>query len=312
MRHPAVSIVIPSYLGERWANLQACLNCALSQTFEDVEVIVAVDHNEALARRVALEFPNVKIASNAGLRGASATRNAGAAAARGDVLAFLDDDCVAEPTWLKHLCTHLARPDVLGVGGRTLVRWPARKPRWFPDEFAWVVGGSYRGLPTEPASVRGVWSGNMVVERGRFVDAGGFHAGFGKVGSRSRPEDTEFSIRLSRLHPDRAWFYEPKARVEHVVPVHRTTPTFFLARCWAEGSGKAALREGFGREATSAEGAYIRVVLPAGIGREVANFARSGDVGGLVRALAIIGGLSSAAGGMVVGRVVGRLGPEVG
>ncbi len=67
----------------------------------------------------------------------------------GDVVAFLDDDAVADERWLEELIRPLDDPLVIGTGGgAALPRWEAGEPpRFIPPEFYWVVGCSYLGEP---------------------------------------------------------------------------------------------------------------------------------------------------------------------
>src|SRR5439155_542168 len=66
---------------------------------------------------------------------------------RGDVIAFLDDDAVAEPDWLETMLRAYGDGSVMAVGGRIEPLWAAGRPGWFPPEFDWVVGCTYVGLP---------------------------------------------------------------------------------------------------------------------------------------------------------------------
>ena len=231
--------------------------------------------------------------------GASGARNTGVAASHSEVVAFLDDDAVAAPSWLKALLGHFSSPDVVGVGGRLDPLWDDARPRWFPPEFDWAVGASYRGMPQDAGPVRNVWSNNMAIRRPAFDAIGGFRDGFGKVGERSRPEDTDLCLRAALAGG--AWIYEPTGIAGHRVGRQRATVGYFLRRCFNEGWGKAALAalNGMG-QSMSAEREYTRHVLPSAMARGIREAVR-GDVWGASRTLAIASGLLFAAAGFVTG-----------
>jgi hypothetical protein len=300
---PTVSVVIAAFTMDRWAFLEAAVASVRAQTVPVLETVVVIDHHPGLLARARREFADVTVIPNAGGRGASGSRNTGVAASSGEVVAFLDDDAVASATWLEPLLRHFTRPDVVGVGGRLDPLWAGRRPRWFPPEFGWVVGASYRGMPEKAEPVRNVWSGNMTVRRQVFDAIGGFRADFGKVGGRSRPEDTDFCLRAAA---DRGtWIYEPAGLARHRVPAQRATLSFFLRRCFQEGHGKAALAALNGiRESTSAERLYARYLLPAAIARGLRDAMR-GDASGGLRSAAIGAGFFSAAAGFLAGRAAG-------
>ncbi len=287
---PAASIVIACHTEERYDQLLAAIDSAARQLPAPREIIVAVDHNDRLCERLA-GVPGVMVVDHRGEPGASGARNAGAAVARHPILVFLDDDTIAHPGWLAALLAPFADPAVIGTGGMTLPAWQAGEPAWFPDEFGWVVGASHAGLPTEPAPVRNVWSENMAVRRAAFAAVDGFRLGFGKVGSTSRPEDTDFCIRVGASAPDGHWMYVPAAVVEHHVPAARSTFAFFLRRCFAEGAGKVELSAHLGDERDLGdERSYLTRTLPLALVRYVAR-------GRLLRAAAIIAGVALAAAG---------------
>jgi hypothetical protein len=112
-----VSAVVCAYTEERWDDLQAALTSLRTQTTPPGEVVVVVDHNDALLDRVRHAAPDVVAVANAERQGLSGARNTGVAAARGALLAFLDDDAVAEPDWLEHLVAAYRDPAVIAVGG---------------------------------------------------------------------------------------------------------------------------------------------------------------------------------------------------
>jgi cellulose synthase/poly-beta-1,6-N-acetylglucosamine synthase-like glycosyltransferase len=300
-----VSVVIAAYAQDRWDYLREAVASVLAQSRPALEVVVVIDHNPALLARARRELPGVTVIPNTGTRGASGARNSGVAACRSDVLAFLDDDARASAGWLEALVGHFADPGVVGVGGRVSPLWVSSRPRWFPPEFDWTIGASYHGMPATASSVRNVWSNNMAIRRTAFDAAGGFRADFGKVGSRSRPEDTDLCLRAAAVTNQGTWVYEPAGLAGHWVPEERATVRYFLRRCFHEGRGKAGLAalDGAG-ESTSTERHYARHVLPRGVARGLREAAR-GDGSGALRSAAITAGLGVTAAGFAAGMLVG-------
>ena len=302
---PRVSVIVAAFSMERWDCLRAAVASVLAQTAQVPETIVVIDHNPELLDRARRELRGVTVVPNTSGRGVSGARNSGVAACHGEVLGFLDDDAVASPTWLDILLPRLADRHVVGAGTRVVPLWEGSRPRWLPPEFDWTVGGSYRGMPEQATAVRNVWTCGMLIPRQAFDAAGGFREAFGKVGGRSRPEDTDLCLRAAAARPGSTWLYEPAAVVSHRVPAARATVRFFLRRCLLEGLGKAALASWNGaRESTSAERQYMRRVLPRGMTRGLRDAVR-GDACGALRTVAIAAGLPVAAAGFLAGRLSG-------
>ena len=91
-----------------------------------------IDHNDRLLDRARKEFSDVRVEPNARSRGASGARNTAGALARGDIVAFLDDDARATDTWLEELIEPFEDPQIAGVGGKALPLWPERRPLGVP------------------------------------------------------------------------------------------------------------------------------------------------------------------------------------
>src|SRR5262245_44372941 len=159
-RVTAASVAICAYSMNRWSDLTAAVDSVVRQLRVGDECLVVIDHNDELLAKAASAFRSdgvVRVRPNAGTRGLSGARNTAVRASRGDVIAFLDDDAVANPGWLAGVMNALTEANVLGVGTASVPAWPSgRRPAWFPPEFDWVVGCSYRGLPTRPSHVRNV------------------------------------------------------------------------------------------------------------------------------------------------------------
>src|SRR3954451_11811986 len=140
-----VSVVICAYSDERWDDLVAAIESVRRQTVPALEMIVVIDRNPGLLDRVKATMPDVIAMPNEDEGGAGGARNTGVAAAKGEIIAFLDDDAEADPDWLEQLLPSFDDPKVLGIGGHIDPKWMAPRPSWFPDEFGWVLGCSYPG-----------------------------------------------------------------------------------------------------------------------------------------------------------------------
>ncbi len=294
MSERSASVVIACHTEERFGTLLRAIESARTQTPPPGQVIVAVDHNEALCTRLRGECQDLEIVDHCGDPGASGTRNAGAARAHAPLLVFLDDDVQARAGWMAELLAPFDDRKVIGTGGMTKTAWQGPRPAWFPAEFGWVVGASHAGLPTSAAPVRNVWSENMAVRREAFETVGGFRRGFGKLGRTSRPEDTDLCIRVGASAPGDRWMYVPTAIVDHEVPRERATFAFFLRRCYWEGAGKVELSSYLGADRDLGdERSYLLRTLPLAIARDLGTL-------NWRRALAIIAGAGAAALGAAV------------
>src|SRR3954469_5166852 len=171
---PEASVVICAHTEQRWDELRAALASVRAQTVPAAEVLVVVDHNDALLERAREGLDDdVLVIANDEAKGLSGARNTGTRAARGDVVAFLDDDATAEPQWLGGLLSAYQDPEVIGAGGRIRPRWLGGQPAWFPPEFHWVVGCTYRGMPERRAQIRNPIGANMSARRDLLLEVGG-------------------------------------------------------------------------------------------------------------------------------------------
>ena len=307
----ATSVVVSTYDEKRWDDLAACLRSLGAQSSQPLETIVVVDHNQPLLERATAAFPSATVVANERPRGLAGARNTGIALARGQVVAFIDDDARAEPDWLARLVECFEQPEAVGAGGALLPLWEAGERRWIPTEFYWVFGCSYTGLPTERAPVRNPIGANMAVRREALEEVGGFREG--EVAGEPRelrsrgvvraggnvPDDTDLAIRVSQRHPDAVWLYEPNARVLHTVTRERTSLGYFMRRCFEEGVGKASLARLVGAgPGLASERRHAALVLPRGVLRELRALLR-GDGWAAARALALPGGTACAAAGFL-------------
>ena len=261
---PTLTVIICAYTMDRWDDLTAAVASVHRQTRVPDEVVLVIDHCPPLAERATRELPGVRVVASRGRPGLSTARNTGIAEVHGEILAFLDDDATADEQWAERLLAGYQDPNVIGVGGLIRPRWDTPRPAWFPTEFDWVVGCSYRGMPAGRAPVRNLLGANMSFRREVLNEVGGFRTDLGRVGTKPLGcEETELCIRATQRHPDGVLLYDPAASVRHHVPDQRATWTYFRARCYAEGLSKAAMtrRTGTG-PALASERAYLSRVIP--------------------------------------------------
>jgi O-antigen biosynthesis protein len=297
------SVIICGYTEARWQQLLCAAESVRMQTVPVDELLIVIDHNDDLRNRAAQAIPWARVIPSRGPAGLSGARNTGIAAATGEVVLFLDDDAVAEADWVRQLLAPYRDPNVLGVGGAAHPVWEQPAPRWWPPEFGWVVGCSYRGQPVSTAPVRNLMGCNMSLRRTVLEAVGGFDEVLGRGADNALGgEETELCIRARQLIPDGQFIFEPNAVVRHWVPSSRASWTYFRARCRAEGVSKARVARAVGRAAAlSEEKAYARRVLPAGIARNVRD-GLTGDLAAFARAGAIATGVSVTALGFIGAR----------
>jgi glucosyl-dolichyl phosphate glucuronosyltransferase len=301
-----VSVIVCAYTEERWHDLVAAVESLQQQTHPPCEIIVVIDHNPALLARVQTHLPGVIAVENREERGLSGARNSGIVVSQSALIAFLDDDAVAELDWLVQLSGCCTDPQVLGAGGSVEPLWSGQRPTWFPEEFYWVVGCSYRGLPEKLAVVRNPLGCCACYRREIFEIVGGFRNGIGRVGKHPLGgEETELCIRAKHYWPQKVFLCEPHARIHHRVPPLRANWHYFRWRCYAEGLSKALVAGYVGaKDGLASERSYVRRTLPQGVIRGLTDTFIHRDLSELARAGAIVVGLAATTAGYLVGRTL--------
>lgn len=212
MATPTISVVIASR--GRPENLIRCLSGIDGLIYPAFEVVVVACPLGCAALEQSRLAERVKIVpfDEANL---SAARNLGIEAAAGEIIAFIDDDSVAEPTWLRFLVEPFNAPDIAAAGGFVRGRngisfqWKAREVDACGRESALVVDETTFSTP-DPAPGKAIKTEgtNMAVRRSVLAELGGFDESY-----RFFLDETDLNMRLQRAGWRTA--IAPLAQVHH-------------------------------------------------------------------------------------------------
>lgn len=244
---PLISVIIPTSF--RQEMLISCVASLLGQDYPNFEIIV-VDQATKPQLQTALRdrFGEEKAIHYIHLvaAGAARARNVGIRHASALYVAFIDDDAVATPGWLRALADGFAddrRPAL--IAGRILPLWYGQRPAWYPRQREYLLGLYDIGdklciLPPGDLPI----GANMAGLRQVILDHGGFDESLGpnyfrgekRTGGRGvvvGGEETVLGERI--LASGHTIVYQPRAEVKHHVNRRKQTRRHFLKRNFSEG-----------------------------------------------------------------------------
>jgi glycosyltransferase involved in cell wall biosynthesis len=204
MELPSVSIIVPCFNEEEC--LGECLGSLLGMNYpvSKWEIIVVDNNSTDHSAQIAKSYPVCYLFEPN--PGPSAARNRGAEVAKGEILAFVDADCIVEENWLQEICRPLmaGQADIAqslreGLDANLWARLRQRQHQSFIAR-----------LRREADDVGLTTTDGLVIRKDVFVDLGGLNETF------LRSEDIELSVRFHR-QGYRAVFV-PSARIKHINP----------------------------------------------------------------------------------------------
>jgi glycosyltransferase involved in cell wall biosynthesis len=243
MRQPLISAIICTH--NRADYLGAAIDSLLRQDCEASDIpfeVLVVDNASTDHTREVVEARVVDRRLRylyEPVTGLSVARNTGAKSARGQVLAYLDDDAEASPQWLRRLHEAFVDNDRLAIaGGRVTLLWPPgrSRPRWLSDGLteplgAYDLGDRAIAIRDPGQTPRGL---NYALRRCFLDEVGGFDPSLGRVGTKLLSNE---ELMMTEQAIARGWQvgYVPDAHAAHNVAPERLQPRWFLKRAWWQG-----------------------------------------------------------------------------
>ena len=166
-RYPRVSVLVCAYNAER--TIDRCLASLAALNYPDYEVIVVNDGSRDRTLEIAEGFGFCRIISQPN-KGLSVARNVGAEAASGEIIAYTDSDCVADPDWLNYLVAKMETSHLAACGGPN---FPPPEDALVPAVVAVAPGGPTHVLISDEVAEH-IAGCNMAFDRAALMSLGGF------------------------------------------------------------------------------------------------------------------------------------------
>jgi glycosyltransferase involved in cell wall biosynthesis len=188
---PAVSVVIPIFNGAK--TIPMVLEALYRSTFKDFEVVIihdySTDNTHEVLEGLKDRFPHrlIEFPEN---RGVSVARNTGAHEARGEIILFIDADCIVQPDTIERCVNELRKGESIAIGGAYT------KDAWDQDFFSNFQSLYIHHVETKTARPDYLATHCLAIRKSTFEEFGGFKEGF-FIGHAASVEDVELSHRLT-------------------------------------------------------------------------------------------------------------------
>lgn len=264
-----VSVILCTYSPTRYNDTLEALKSLKDQTYDNIEIILIIDSNIELYNRFCNDnelkkYTNLKIGLSQ-LKGLSNARNKGITLSTGNIIAFIDDDAIADKNWIFQIIKDYSDPHVIGVGGIIKPYWIGGITEWIPEEFYWTMGCSYKGQNLFKHYTRSNFGSNMSFRKEVFDYVGLFDNQFGLFGDEMRTgEETEFSIRALNTINNSKIVFDPDSIVFHRIYSFRKSLKFILKRCLSYGTAISHighLKNRIENKLGSTESSFIRYLF---------------------------------------------------
>ncbi|WP_027255540.1 glycosyltransferase family 2 protein [Planktothrix agardhii] len=252
MSQSLISAIICTHNREQYLGL--AIDSLLQQDFSDFEIIVVDNASTDRTRQVVeSRLPNPKLRYiYEPVTGLSVARNTGAKNSQSPIIAYLDDDAIATPQWLRVLYSaYENHPKLAIAGGKVTLIWPEKiiPPPWLSDNLAgnlgeYNLGDQWVEIKNPGLTPRGL---NYSIRRSFLEKIGGFDVNLGRVGKRLLSNE---ELQMTELALQQGWqvAYVPEALVAHHVAPERVNRAWFMERGWWQGISECYREQLAGRD----------------------------------------------------------------
>jgi glycosyltransferase involved in cell wall biosynthesis len=180
--------------------------------------------------------------------GLAGARNRGSKLAKGEIVAFVDDDVLLAPDWAQEMVRCYSDPDVIGVTGAAVPLWNEKGLDWLPKPLYWLISCSVWANWDSVVEVRSLWGYSMSLRRKALEMAGSFLSVESITGYHAvLAEDLELSVRAKKVTGGKLLF-NPALVVQHKVYSYRLSLKFASARAHHIGVSRRVLGQTYIRE----------------------------------------------------------------
>lgn len=210
-RCPEISIVLPVLNREKV--IGRCLKSLMELDYPSYEIIVVDNGSTDRTREIASTFPVDLITESR--KGPYAARNTGIQHANGEMICFIDSDCLAHKDWLRKLIRNFTDESVAGVGGQLQTYEPETSVEQFEDYAGILVYNLPQGIvqrDTNKFLSGAVYTSNVMFRKKTLLEASGFDSDFMSGG--------DYHLCWKLQHMGYKLLFDPEAVVKHI---HRST-----------------------------------------------------------------------------------------
>ncbi|MFA6074527.1 MAG: glycosyltransferase family A protein [Negativicutes bacterium] len=246
-----VSVIIPTYNREKYLldAIESIINQNISPSL--YEIIVVDNSADGGARDIVEKkygaVENVKYVHEPA-PGLHSARHRGVVESIGEILIFVDDDIIADPQWLNSILETFDKYlNAKIVGGKSIPKYEVAPPAW--TEYLWdrALGNNICGYWSlvdfgdveKEITPNYVWGLNFSIRRETYFELGGMHPDVIPKHLQRFQGDGETGLTYKIIEKGYKAYYQPKAQVQHVIPVDRMTEKYFEDRMFYQGVCKS-------------------------------------------------------------------------